>query len=188
MHKINPLLSMNNSNNNNNNDSYPVIDTDNTYYHYILKKERNQIYRNINELSQIILESYTIELNLLKHQYQDRSAFDALSINFKNDRSYLIGNLYQLFPIGNSIDRWKTDVIKDSVNKIAFNYGDCQYLVKLCDINNIIIIKDKKQQNIIFNICVERFINNLIKYKREFMYYYFIAHQNDIEQFLYKYN
>lgn len=72
---------------------------------------------------------------------------------------------------------------------MAFDYRDCEYLVYLCDWNKIVsdidadqIKQDTKQH--IFNICVQRFIENLIKYEQNFMEVYFRTHRDNIETFL----
>jgi len=199
LHKINPLLSASTSSvNTARSRDVTVIDTDSnhSYYDYILKKEKNEIYRNLNEISRMILESYRIELSSLENmsQFQDHSAMNTLHNNYYKHRSYLIKNLYELYPMANSLERWKTDLVKDSVHKLAFDYGECEYLVILCDERSLLQplnvyfsakhnIGEHSKQNI-FNICVQRFIENLLKYKEKFMNAYFKAHENDIDAFL----
>merc|ERR1712130_1060517 len=122
-------------------------------------------------MSRMVLDSYTKEVYLLRHGFKDQAATDAMQQNFSRDRSFLIENLYKLFPSGRSVDRWKTDLVKNSVHQIAFDYGDCEHLVTLCDpqqmmetneTRNIRMTVESKAQ--IDSVCARRFIENVDKY------------------------
>eukprot|EP01084_Bolivina_argentea_P031421 58160_1 len=175
MNKIAPLLCCLHHSS----DMIAVIDTDNSYYDYMMKKERNQIYRSMNEMSRMIMESYSKELHLLRDTY--KIEYETLHKQFERHRSYLVSHLYDLFPSSKSTnyDRWKTDLVKDAVHKIAFDYGDCEYLVKLCDPKEYAVTN-----NNILRVCHERFIDNFTKYKYRFLSCYLTQHEHNIDAFL----
>jgi len=154
---------------------------------YILKKERGDIYRIMNEMARMVMDSYKKEVYLLRHGFKDAAATDAMQQNFNKDRSFLIEKLYRLFPSGKSVDRWKTDLVKDSVHKIAFDYGDCAHLVTLCDWKLMMQSNAARSGRLsaeIESVCSQRFIDNVVRYQGEFMECYLRAHEDCIEAFL----
>ena len=146
--------------------------------------------KNVNEISSIILESYKLQIQ----SQNDNNNDEILQIqqDFAKNKKHLIRNLYELFPITRNkqnLERWKTDLSKKAVNTIAYEYGECQYLVKLCDWNSY--INQYKQKGIgneaqqkVYDEYITRFIDNLCRYKDRFMMHYFKYHENDVTSFL----